>query len=523
MIIFDKAASPGSLRRRAPGSPRTLTLEELPPAYESLDNTLSSFADSEPISPNRASTWGQPSTSRRPSLALGLSRLQKVLPNIPSPTSPSTPSSTPVVRSQSVPDVPSQLVPDTQQPHPPVAGPSRVSIPEPKVVNGTVKGSPTPDLYSPLVDGAARQSIADSMLHPDTTSKKFSSNIPSPRPRPTINLRRCRSSVTPTEPPKPQTVAQVNALVLELLRDLVKQSEADSYTTSLVSGCSEACRSYGIPFSVLLQEPSLEGHSPIYWAIIRRDSHATPSSADVVTSLFSPISSLSDATISEIRLACLHNSDQLLYQQLRRWSAFNPVSGMEEMLMGGSVPHDTIVVENAPDDERAFMVRFRVPMFQKRLRISKHIALEFIARGRLWSVRLLIASAENATLRPKAKLGTCVVTLSLLEHSPPTLLDSRFVIQEVHRSASRTSSRDAAGPSRAKKAQNAPANSVRLKTGSTKLTPENKKNFLSASFKDRVIAENLQNHESSFVDADGTLEARLEARLGKPEADCVIC
>lgn len=386
-----------------------------------------------------------------------------------------------------------------------------------------MKGSPTPDLYSPLVDGAARQSIADSMLHPDTTSKKFSSNIPSPRPRPTINLRRCRSSVTPTEPPKPQTVAQVNALVLELLRDLVKQSEADSYTTSLVSGCSEACRSYGIPFSVLLQEPSLEGHSPIYWAIIRRDSHATPSSADVVTSLFSPISSLSDATISEIRLACLHNSDQLLYQQLRRWSAFNPVSGMEEMLMGGSVPHDTIVVENAPDDERAFMVRFRVPMFQKRLRISKHIALEFIARGRLWSVRLLIASAENATLRPKAKLGTCVVTLSLLEHSPPTLLDSRFVIQEVHRSASRTSSRDAAGPSRAKKAQNAPANSVRLKTGSTKLTPENKKNFLSASFKDRVIAENLQNHESSFVDADGTLEARLEARLGKPEADCVIC
>lgn len=166
--------------------------------------------------------------------------------------------------------------------------------------------------------------------------------------------------------------------------------------------------------------------------------------------------------------------------------------------------------------------------------------------GRMWSVRIIIAAADNAGIRPKVKQGTCVVTLSLLEHSPPTWIDSRFVIHDMHglhETISPILSR--AGQSRSRREpKGLPANSLRLKTGSAQLTPHGSKKFIAASFKDKQMTENLRNQwvfaplissfenadsvvatgsENSFVAADGSFEARLEARLGKPETECVIC
>jgi len=326
---------------------------------------------------------------------------------------------------------------------------------------------------------------------------------------------------------EPQTEAQVTAMVLDILRDIVRQPELTTASSSMLDGCAEACRSYGMSLSSLIQEPSIEGHTPIYWAIMKRNPDPPGVEQlpfDLAVALLTFAVPLSDETISEIRLAILHNSDQAFFQRLRRWPSFSPVSGAEEMLLDGSLPPDEVVIENAVGDESAFVARFRIPMFQKRLRLSKQLHMEFIARGRLWSLRLLIATADNAALRPRVKLGTCLVTLALLEHSPPTWLDSRFVIN----------SPIAAGrplpvpPDSQKKDKVEPANAVRLKTCSGQLAPgatkeATRSNMLSAVFKDNQMAENLQHHENLYVAPDGSFEARLEARLAKPDADCVIC
>ena len=42
---------------------------------------------------------------------------------------------------------------------------------------------------------------------------------------------------------------------------------------------------------------------------------------------------------------------------------------------------DVVVVEDAEHDAAAFIVKLRVPMFQKRMRVSEEIRLEFIAKG----------------------------------------------------------------------------------------------------------------------------------------------
>jgi hypothetical protein len=55
---------------------------------------------------------------------------------------------------------------------------------------------------------------------------------------------------------------------------------------------------------------------------------------------------------------------------------------MEEMLFG-AVPQDGVTVyhDNKAADTGAFKADFHVPSFQKRLRVSKSVRLEFVARG----------------------------------------------------------------------------------------------------------------------------------------------
>ena len=133
----------------------------------------------------------------------------------------------------------------------------------------------------------------------------------------------------------------------------------------------------------MLQEPSVEGHTPIYWAIINRPSPPEPDEPDLVSAMLSHAAPLTDATVDEIRLACLHTSDHALFQKLRRSPAFSPLTGTEEILLGGSVPVDDVDVADVKGDEGAFVAVFRMPMFQKRMRISGSIRLEFIAKGAL--------------------------------------------------------------------------------------------------------------------------------------------
>jgi len=170
------------------------------------------------------------------------------------------------------------------------------------------------------------------------------------------------------------------------VRDIVRQQYVNSPASlGILESCAEACTAHSLSLPSLLQEKFIEGHTPLYWAIIKRppDSDADESTQvpDLLTALLSFSTPLNPETVSEIRLACLLTSDQLLFQRLRLSPDFSKLSGTDEILLGATIPPDGISVEDVPGDEGAFAVDFEIVHFQKRMRISKEIVLEFIARG----------------------------------------------------------------------------------------------------------------------------------------------
>jgi len=186
-----------------------------------------------------------------------------------------------------------------------------------------------------------------------------------------------------------RTTKEVHATVLGLVRDLVKQQYSTPGASGILDSCAEACDAYDISFSSVLQEKSIEGHTPIHWAIIKRPSEPpNPDDHDLVSALLARSAPLTPPTISDIRLACLLTSDQALFQRLQLSPVFSPVSGTDEMLLGATIPPDTIEVEDAEGDAGAFVANFEILAFQKRMRVSNKIHLEFIARGKIYNYTL---------------------------------------------------------------------------------------------------------------------------------------
>lgn len=286
-----------------------------------------------------------------------------------------------------------------------------------------------------------------------------------------------------------RTAQQVKVTVVSLIRDVVKQAELDAFST-ILQNCSEICKTYGIDFGELLREQSIEGHSPIYWAIIKHTSDGpSTEGSDLVRTLLRLAAPFNNAALSEIRLACLQNSDHAQFQRLKPF--FSRLSGAEDILLGGSHPPDEIVVEEKAGGEGAFIARFHIAMFQKRMNISKDVKLEFIARGkcgksmgmaiylshylgRLWLLRFIVVKQNDRRTGFHYQLpGTWAVTLSLLEHSPPTAIDSRLLIEEPQDSDRALSEhlRDSSTPStptssRSGRTTPKPTISLRLKSSS---------------------------------------------------------
>ncbi|KAI1790348.1 hypothetical protein LXA43DRAFT_511318 [Ganoderma leucocontextum] len=384
-------------------------------------------------------------------------------------------------------------------------------------------------------------------------SSSSNHSLPSPSPKsPTSFGSSSGKSTGPTWfnfGPTARAVREVRATLLGLLRDLVKQNDAAG-ALGVLESCADACRTYDLSLSALLQEQSVEGHTPVYWAIINRPPQPLAADdPDVVSALLSHAAPLTDATVDEIRLACLHTSDHTLFQKLRRSPAFSPLTGTEEILLGGSVPVDDVDVDDVKADEGAFVARFRIPLFQKRMRISGTIRLEFIAKGRLWELSFVVAKSEHDRRLGYRhfKAGSWVVRLALLPHSPPTCIDSRLVIEDP-RSRSQglpppppsspytgppTSLLQAimAGdddtpstPSSSSRPRLKPTVELRLKAREqlTSAKWDNNSQVVIA-LEESALANSLQFNGCPYFEADGSLVARLEAKLGPPGADCIIC
>ncbi|KAH0825820.1 hypothetical protein J3R83DRAFT_8827, partial [Lanmaoa asiatica] len=233
-----------------------------------------------------------------------------------------------------------------------------------------------------------------------------------------------------------RTSKQVRQTVLALIRDLVLNAESPN----LLGSCSDACRTYGLDLSALLQEPSIEHHSAIYWAILNRRDTLLPS-------LLVHAAPLSQSTISDIRLACLATSNQHLFQSLRCQrepftKQMTPLSTSADALVLGSMPTDEVSIREM-DGQGAFVAEMQINLWQKRMRVSGRVSVEFIARGvtslfvassgcsrlarsfpgRIWSLTFFSPPSTTRTA-----VGMWQVALCLLEHSPPTFIDSRLVI-----------------------------------------------------------------------------------------------
>ncbi|KAJ6581604.1 hypothetical protein B0H19DRAFT_1018567 [Mycena capillaripes] len=329
------------------------------------------------------------------------------------------------------------------------------------------------------------------------------------------------------------TVRQVRATVLGLVRDLVKLQPEDHSVVaiSILKSCADACATNGLSISTILQEKSVEGHTPLYWAIVKRPAEsAEQEGTDLLTTLLSLSTPLTEATMSDVRLACLLTSDQALFQRLRNSPEFAPLSPTDEMLLDATIPPDDITVENVDGMEGAFVVDFAVVRFQKRMLVSKSVVLDFIARSRMWRLSFNVSTQEQRRpwLPPP---GTWYVSLSLLENSPPTWIDSRLLVPAPPESAMEPPSGSgfANGLFGVGKPRPRPTLSARLKATDQLRAPgrgpghRNRIVVLMDNADGDAGLGSLQYAGCPYIAGDETLRGRLEARLAKPEAECIIC
>lgn len=225
-----------------------------------------------------------------------------------------------------------------------------------------------------------------------------------------------------------ETQRDVRATVLGLIHNLAQNAPSSHpqvharegaavAAEGILNSCVAACNSCGISLSEILQERSVEGHTPLYWAIVKRprnhrsstgtngdsdsdDDGALSSSGNDADALLRLLllhtAPLNASTVSELRLACLVAADNTLLQRLRADPAVVPRSGTEAMLNGSAAsPRDDgerpryqmdmvhVYEDNGEEGDKcgAFIVKIEIRRFQKRMRVAGGVSVEFVARG----------------------------------------------------------------------------------------------------------------------------------------------
>ncbi|KAJ7270992.1 hypothetical protein C8J57DRAFT_993262, partial [Mycena rebaudengoi] len=162
----------------------------------------------------------------------------------------------------------------------------------------------------------------------------------------------------------------VRKTVSGLIHDLVRnQTLSDTHASCIciLDSCRAVCAADSISLSSLLQECCIEGHGPIYWAIV---NHPTDPS-DTMSLKIPPLAQalleysapLAKSNIKDIRLACRHTGDQCLFQSLRMCPEMQALSEKDRLLLGVTVPPDTISVGMPAHHDAPFSVEFEFVHF----------------------------------------------------------------------------------------------------------------------------------------------------------------
>ncbi|KAG1895316.1 uncharacterized protein F5891DRAFT_674503 [Suillus fuscotomentosus] len=358
---------------------------------------------------------------------------------------------------------------------------------------------------------------------------------------------------------------QTRQTIISLIRDLVATTTDNSAATPILASCASALPPSS--FSALLQQPILEGHTPIYWAILNRHTHILPD-------MLQYAGPLNNACVADIRLACLASGDQLLFGKLRRGELPFITTLRADALVLGSTSADDIDVHEV-DGEAAFSASIKIRLWQKRMRVAGLVGVEFIARGRIWSLTFFSSPSpspfSSSPSTHGAGSGPWQVALSLMEHSPPTFVDGRLIIdvfRPLSSSISDLLSSESSSPahSRYSSLPSTPVPTSPTQAKPSVIIPFRSTNRLAHRTPDGsvfsvfelgrggigpssqkpcrppqpatwseegtmytntligVLGDDLGWGNTPYLAPDGTLHARLDARLEKAEGgSCIIC
>lgn len=379
----------------------------------------------------------------------------------------------------------------------------------------------------------------------------------SPRPPPTTAGPKRHSARVRTKATAPsrwlptsifglsKTAKQVRSTTQSLLRDLLSQARPSEHEwLSVLTSCADACNAQGLSFSALLQEPFVEGHLPVYWAVLKRPAvpvkadHTTPPGDpdSLVLAILDASLPLNAQSVADARLACMTVSDNALFVRLgQRYEDFSQRLGTDRMLLGGDTV-DSVRVDEPHNGGTTFAVQISLTQFPLRMRVSKLARVEFVARGRMWHLVFAVAGAPGAPPHPlPLRAGDWLVSLGLSEQSSPAWVDARLSIVDQSapppdppQTSPRIALRGLPVPLPPKHPSHGPRPTVSLpiKTGAAQISPNGPLREIVVSLEKFQFGTTLQNDASSYVDADGMLNAKLEVKLQKAsytDTNCIIC
>jgi len=103
-------------------------------------------------------------------------------------------------------------------------------------------------------------------------------------------------------------------------------------------------------------------------------------SSHITAPLLYPCYPLTMEIISNIHHACTLGSNHALFQLLR---LIPSLLGMDDMVLGTRISPDMIHVENIESKNGDLWATFQILAFQKQMRVSNNVGLEFIAKGKI--------------------------------------------------------------------------------------------------------------------------------------------
>jgi hypothetical protein len=247
----------------------------------------------------------------------------------------------------------------------------------------------------------------------------------------------------------PQSLAQdsvkelVQTRVTAMLQGRLSPGE-DRMST--LSACARACERGGLDFSTVLQETSIEGHPPIYWAIINRDVASGSRGLEpdsLVAVILAACRPLSPASFAAIRVACTMASDNALLQELFRLiPPLSHISTRDALLLSPGNEEDRVDIDEMRNGTGSWVALIKIPRFRLRMRVCGSVSVEFIASGvfcflfaylvtlkllpgRMW---ILTFSAFTEALPDGRTENRWYLSLELEEQSPPTAVNATFLI-----------------------------------------------------------------------------------------------